>query len=83
MLEDSVTQPEKLLVDEGQTELIEKVHDDIGQAIYPKIKTLIEDRLDVKVLDLLSDMTLETERTGSIAVLDKAPSVRSKKPDRG
>ena len=81
VLEDSVTQPEKLLIDEGRTELIEKVHDDLGQAIYPKIKNLVEDILGVSVLDLLGDVTLETERTGIIVILDKPPSIRYKKPD--
>ncbi|MGD1855897.1 MAG: DUF2294 domain-containing protein [Leptolyngbyaceae cyanobacterium] len=82
VLEDSVTQPEKFLVGEGETELIEEVHDNLGQSIYPQIKTLIEEILGVKVLDLLSDVTLETERTGIIVILDKAPSIRSKESDR-
>ncbi|MGB3788935.1 MAG: DUF2294 domain-containing protein [Phormidesmis sp.] len=77
VLEDSVTQPEKLLVEEGQTELAEKVRADLNEAMQPQIRTLIESILGVTVLDLLSDAALDTGRTGIIAVLSDAPAVRN------
>ncbi len=77
VLEDSVTQPEKLLVEEGQTALAEKVRADLNEAMQPQIKTLIESILGVTVLDLLSDAALDTGRTGIIAVLSDAPTVRN------
>ena len=77
ILEDSVTQPEQLLAEEGQTDLAEKVRADLNQAMRPQIKSMVESVLAVDVLDLLSDATLETKRTGIIVILSDTPSVRN------
>ena len=77
ILEDSVTQPEKLLLEGGQMELAEQVRDDLNEAMQPQIKALVESILGVTVLDLLSDAAIETGRTGIIAVLSDAPVVRN------
>ncbi|MEO0375583.1 MAG: DUF2294 domain-containing protein [Cyanobacteria bacterium P01_A01_bin.17] len=77
VLEDSLTQPEKLLVEEGQKDLATQVRSDLDDAIQPQLKAVIEDVLEVQVLDVLSDATLSTGRTGLIAVLDKTPEVRN------
>lgn len=75
--EDAITQPEQLLASSGQAELAQKVRSDIEKAIQPQLKAVIEDVLGVSVLDLLTDATLETGRTGIIAVLDSSPDVRN------
>lgn len=77
VLEDSVTRPEKLLAGEGQVALAEKVRSDLTLAMEPQIKLLINAVLDVDVLDILSGATLETGRTGIIAVLSATPVVRN------
>lgn len=77
IIEDSLTRPEQLLAEKGQTELVEQVRTDLDQAIRPHLKSLIEEVLDVSVLDLLTDATLETGRTGIIAVLKSQPQVRT------
>jgi uncharacterized protein YbcI len=77
VIEDSLTQPEKLLVEEGQEELVTQVRSDLDEAIQPQLKAVIEAVLEVNVLDLLSDATLSTGRTGLIVVLDKTPEVRN------
>jgi uncharacterized protein YbcI len=77
VIEDSITQPEQLLAQEGREELAEKVRSDLDAALQPQLRVLIEEVLEVSVLDLLSDATLETGRTGMIAVLSVAPQVRS------
>ena len=77
IVENSITPPEQLLADRGQAELAEQVRSELDEAIKPKLKTLIEEVLEVSVLDLLSDATLETGRTGIIAVLDVTPEVRN------
>lgn len=77
IVEDSITPPEQLLANTGQTELAEQVRSDLDKAIKPQIKALIEELLGVSVLDLLSDATLETGRTGIIVVLDVTPEVRN------
>jgi uncharacterized protein YbcI len=77
IIEDSITPPEQLLADRGQADLAEKVRSELDEAIKPGLKALIEDVLGVSVLDLLSDATLETGRTGIIAVLEVTPEVRN------
>ncbi|MGH2413250.1 MAG: DUF2294 domain-containing protein [Microcystaceae cyanobacterium] len=77
ILEDSITPAEQLLVQEGQEELAQQVRLTLDDATKPQLKTLIEEILKVDVTDLLSDATLETGRTGIIAVLQDSPQVRS------
>ncbi len=77
IVEDSVTQPEKLLAEEGREGLAEKVRVDLEDALKPELQALIEDILEVNVLDLLSDATLETGRTGMVAILSQTPQVRN------
>lgn len=77
VLEDAVTQPERLLAKEGQMEQAEKMHADLNQAIRPHIKVLVETILGVTIVDLLSDATLETGRAGVILVLSETPNVRN------
>ena len=77
ILENSITPPEQLLADRGQSELAEQVRSELDEAIKPQMKHVIEEVLGVAVLDLLSDATLETGRTGIIAVLDLTPDVRN------
>lgn len=77
ILEGSITQPEKFLANDGQMELVGQVRDRIDEAIRPQLKDLVEQVLGVPVVDILSDATLETERTGLIVVLDDTPTVRN------
>lgn len=76
VLEDSITKPEKLLLENGQEELAEKVHNDLDKALHPQLSALIEEIVGVKVIDILSDATFDTGRSGTIAVLEEAPQLR-------
>lgn len=77
LIEGSITQPEQILAQEGQLHLAEEVRSELDDAIRPQLKTLIEEVLRVDVVDLLSDATLETGRSGAIVVLAQSPTVRS------
>ena len=77
VLEDSVTQPERLLAEEGQEDLAEQVRNDLNQAMQPQLKALLSQILSVDVLDILSDATLQTGRTGIIVILSQVPTVRN------
>lgn len=76
VLEKSVTQPEQLLVNQGKNELVEQLHAELDEVLQPQLKALIEEVAGVSVIDLLSDVTLETERTGMIAILAEVPKLR-------
>lgn len=77
LIENSLTQAEQILAEEGQTQLAAEVRTQLDQAVRPKLKMLIEEILNVSVLDLLSDATLATGRTGIIAVLAGSPDMRT------
>ncbi|HHP7232292.1 MAG TPA: DUF2294 domain-containing protein [Xenococcaceae cyanobacterium] len=77
IIEDSVTNAEQILVEEGKTDLAEKVRSNLDDAIQPRLKQLIEEIIQVEVIDLLSDATLNTGRTGIIAILNGTPEVRN------
>ena len=77
VIEDSLTSAERLLAQDGQDKLVQKVRSSIDEVTKPKLKNLIETVLNVEVADLLSDANLETGRTGIIAVLANTPQVRN------
>ena len=77
IIEDSITSAEQILVEEGKNELAEKVRSNLDEAIQPELKQLIESIVEVEVLDILSDATLNTKRTGIIVVLSQTPQVRN------
>jgi uncharacterized protein YbcI len=77
VLENSITPAEQLLAQSGSEELAEKVRSELDEAIQPGLQELIEDTLSVTVAELLSDATLDTGRTGIIAVLNELPNFRN------
>jgi uncharacterized protein YbcI len=75
IMENSITVAEELLATKGNERLAEEVRSTLDETIKPQLKALIEKILQVEVVDLLSDATLETSRTGIIAVLTASPQV--------
>lgn len=82
VIENSITQPEQILAKGGQGSLAKEVRSELDDAIRPHLKDLIQDVLSVDIVDLLSDATMETGRTGIIAVLDTTPAVRTSSAQR-
>lgn len=77
ILEDSITKPEKLLVNSGEQELAEQVRSELDEAIQPELKALIEEVVGVAVIDLLSNAKLETGRTATVIILADTPQLRN------
>lgn len=75
--EESITPTEQLLSQEGQAVLAKQVRSGLEQAIRPQVETLVKEILNVSVLDVLSNATLETGRSGLIVVLSDTPEVRN------
>jgi uncharacterized protein YbcI len=68
VLEETVTQPEKLLYQNNCQKLADRARNIIDESILPDIKIAIEQIMNVSVVDLLSDTTINTSRTGIIAI---------------
>lgn len=77
IIDNSITNAEQILVDEGKNELAKKVRANLDDAIRPDLKILIQEITQVEVIDILSDATLDTKRTGIIIILSKTPQVRN------
>lgn len=76
VLENALTPAEQLLVQNGQEGLAQQVRSELEMVIQSQLKELIEKVLEVPVTDLLNDSTLETGRTGTIAILKAVPKFR-------
>ncbi|MEO1133808.1 MAG: DUF2294 domain-containing protein [Cyanobacteria bacterium J06639_1] len=76
-IEDSVTQPVLLLAEERDRELAETVRSELLKAIEPDLRQIIEAVTGAEAIDFLCDSTLDTGRTGIIAVLTHTPDVRN------
>ncbi|MEG5064617.1 DUF2294 domain-containing protein [Microcoleus sp. B3-A4] len=76
VVENGLTQPEKLLAQNGQQDLALQVRTQLESLLELPLKELIQKVLGVGVIDLLRGATLETGRTGTIAILASAPQVR-------
>lgn len=76
VIEDSVTKPEQLLVEQGESDLAEKVREDLSTALRPQIVELVESTLERQVVDILTDATLATGRTSVVIILAEPPEVR-------
>ena len=77
IIEGSITNAEQILIEEGKKKLAEEVHSNLDNSIELKLRKLIENTAEVEIIDLLSDATLDTGRTGIIAVLNTTPKVRN------
>lgn len=69
-MEGTITSPEKLLKDNERFALAKQVREAIDSVIRPQIQSVIEEVLDVKIVDFLSDTTIEHDMTGAIAIFE-------------
>jgi uncharacterized protein YbcI len=70
IIEGTVTPPEKLLNDRDRTSLAKEVRQAIDSIIQPQIRNTIEEVMNVKVVDFLSDTTIDNNCTGAIAIFE-------------
>lgn len=78
IMEGTITSPEKLLTKNDRLDLAKKVRETIDCFIKPQIKNIIEEVLEVRVIDFLSDTTIENNCTGAIAILEFKPKQAQK-----
>lgn len=77
IIEDSITQPEQLLVDNGKQELAQQVRTNIHLAFEPYLKSTIEQVTSISLTDLISKSSLDTGRTSIVAIFSQAPELTS------
>lgn len=73
MLDGTITSPERLLKNNDRLDLARQVREAIDEFIQPQIQDMIEEILDVKVVDFLSDTTFDSDMTGAIAIFELKP----------
>ena len=72
-IEGIITSPEKLLQQNDRRDLARQVRKSIDGIIQPQIQKIIEEVLEVKVIDFLSDTTIDNNLTGAIAIFEFKP----------
>ena len=77
IIEGSITLAEQILIEEGKKKLAEEVRSNLDNSIQSELRELIQNIAEVEILDLLSDATLDTGRTGIIAIFNTTPKVRN------
>lgn len=83
IIEDSLTQPEQLLLQNSGTQRVEELHADLAKVVRPQLVEIVEKILGLDVIDLMSDTTLETGRTGLVIVLSDRPEMISSEKEKG
>ena len=78
VVEGSLTMVEKTVAQtEPEEKTAEKLNTVINDALKLKLAALVEELLEVEVEDILSDSTLNGDRTGTIITLSQLPQVRN------
>lgn len=70
LMEGTITQAEQILADNHKKHLAKKVRQTLDRVIQPQIKSIIEQVLNLKVIDFLSDTTLDNNCTGAIVIFE-------------
>jgi uncharacterized protein YbcI len=73
LIEGTVTPVEQLLNQSDRRELAKQVRNVIDNIVHTEIKILIEEVINVKIVDFLSDTTINSNRTGAIAIFEFKP----------
>ncbi|MCU0525385.1 MAG: DUF2294 domain-containing protein [Elainella sp. Prado103] len=72
LIEDGLTQPEHLLLNQGQVTLVRQIRDGLHSILQSKIRFIIEDVNQVPVQDFSSAAHLETGQISFVATLAAA-----------
>lgn len=75
IIEDSITQPEQLLIDSGNQELAKQVRTNIHLAFEPYLKSALEEVTSIPLTDLISKSSLDSGRTSMVAIFEQAPFI--------
>lgn len=79
VIEESISNTEKILIEQGKIKLAKEVRDNLDFSLKSELQELIKEVTGVKVIDILTDATLKTARTGIIIILDSMPQIRNNK----
>jgi uncharacterized protein YbcI len=71
VLEESITQPERLLVASGRLDFAQQMHTALDQILRLHLQETIESLTRLRIVDLLTATQLETERTSIVVILSE------------
>ncbi|MEL6438205.1 MAG: Na-translocating system protein MpsC family protein [Cyanobacteria bacterium J06621_8] len=72
-LEGIITSPEKLLKENERFDLMQQMRTVLDDVVHLQIQTVIEETLNVKIVDYLSDTKIDNDISGAIAILEFKP----------
>ncbi|RMG09370.1 MAG: DUF2294 family protein [Cyanobacteria bacterium J055] len=74
VIENSISIPEKLTLTSRESNAVLRWRSQLETAIQSQIRSAIEAKLKVPVLDVLIDTNLQAQRTGLILILESIPT---------
>lgn len=77
--EEAMTPLEQSLLVRGKKELILRVQKEISQILQPELIGLVEEIVGVKVVAILTNTTLISNKSGILVILSESPQVRHSK----
>ena len=77
--DDALTPLEQSLQELGEEELIIELRSEVNSIFRPKLAKIIEETLNIKVEEILSNVTVASNKLGTLVVLSQAPLVRKSK----
>ena len=80
--EDTVTAIEQILHDNSQADLAREIRSAVCEAFTVRVKQTVTEILDIEVVDVVGDSTLESGCLGAIVFLKGSPQIRLAKRER-
>ena len=75
--DDALTPLEKTLWTAGKQELTSEIRSEIDRIIEPKLVSLVENIVEVKIEEVLCNAAFEANKSGILLILSEPPSVRN------
>ena len=77
VLDEALTPVEQSLLAQEKIELVEQIRREMSLIFRPKLIQLIEETVEVKAIEILTDISYVSNKAGILVVLSELPKVRS------
>ena len=79
VLDEALTPVEQSLLAQEKIELVEQIRREMSLIFRPKLIQLIEETVEVKAIEILTDITYASNKASILVILSELPKVRSSK----
>lgn len=79
VMDETLSPLEKSLLDRGKKELIARLRQETFLIFQPKLSELIKEIVSVEIIEILTDTSFGSNKTGTLVVLSELPKLRNSK----